>query len=171
MYICWRVFSRLWHASVQNYTQDECCTIPGRRRRRLLQEDRIRYLGGMLTDKQCYVWSCRTWLAVMSTCDILGNQRIQDVIEMLRAERQDESVWNELYQSALNSAKSFDISDSMPRRCGRQPTRVNHPAETPKQYWRISLYYPFLDNLITNLNHVSLNRKTASMHIIYCPVL
>jgi hypothetical protein len=41
--------------------------------------------------------------------------------------------------------------------------RVNHPAETQKQYWRISLHYPFLDNLITNLNHVFLNRKTASM--------
>ena len=41
----------------------------------------------------------------------------------------------------------------MPRRCGRQTTGVNHPAETPKQYWRISLYYPFLDNLIMNRFH------------------
>ena len=66
-----------------------------------------------------------------------------------------------MYQSALNIAKSFDIPDSMPMRGGRQTTRTNHPAETPKQYWRISLYYPFLDSLITNLKHVSLNRKTA----------
>jgi hypothetical protein len=29
----------------------------------------------------------------------------------------------------------------MPRWDGRQTTRVNHLAETPKQYWRISLYY------------------------------
>jgi hypothetical protein len=29
--------------------------------------------------------------------------------------------------------------------------RVNHSAEAPKQYWRISLYYPFLDHLITEL--------------------
>ena len=62
-----------------------------------------------------------------------------------------------MYQSALNLAKSFDISDSMPRRGGRQTTIANHPAEAPKQHWRISLYYPFLDNLITNLKHVSLN--------------
>ena len=48
-------------------------------------------------------------------------------------------------------AKSFDISESIPRRCGRQTTRANHPAETPKQYCRISLYYPFLDYLITEL--------------------
>ena len=29
-----------------------------------------------------------------------------------------------MYQSALNLAKSFDISDSMPRRGGRQTTRA-----------------------------------------------
>ena len=56
------------------------------------------------------------------------------MIEMLRAERQDESVYDELYQSALNLAKSFDTSDGMHRRGGRQTTRANHPTETPKQY-------------------------------------
>jgi hypothetical protein len=38
------------------------------------------------------------------------------VIGMPRAERQDESVLDELYQYALNLAKSFDISESMPSR-------------------------------------------------------
>jgi hypothetical protein len=51
----------------------------------------------------------------------------------------------------LKLAKSFDISESIPRRCGRQTTRANHPVETPKQYCQISLYYPFLDHLITEL--------------------
>jgi hypothetical protein len=45
----------------------------------------------------------------------------------------------------------IDISESMPRRCGQQTTRANHPTETPKQYWRISLYYPFMNHLITEL--------------------
>ena len=39
----------------------------------------------------------------------------------------------------------------MPWRCGRQTTRANHPTETPNQDWRISLYDPFLDHLITEL--------------------
>ena len=39
----------------------------------------------------------------------------------------------------------------MPRQCGKQTTRVNRPAETPKQYCSISLYYPFLYHLITEL--------------------
>ncbi len=39
----------------------------------------------------------------------------------------------------------------MPRRCGRQTTRANHPADTPKQYWKVSLYYPFIDHIIMEL--------------------
>ena len=67
-------------------------------------------------------------------CDLLEViKESKTVIEMLRAERQDESVRDEWYQSALNLAKSFDISESMPRRCGRQTTRANHPTEMPKQ--------------------------------------
>jgi hypothetical protein len=46
----------------------------------------------------------------------------------------DESVWNELYQSALDLSEPFDIVENMPRRCGRQTTRDNPPADTPKQY-------------------------------------
>ena len=50
-------------------------------------------------------------------CDLLEViKESKTVIEMLRAERQDESVWDELYQSTLNLAKSFDISESMPSR-------------------------------------------------------
>jgi len=59
----------------------------------------------------------------------------------------------------LKLAKSFHISESMFRQCGKQTTRANHPAETPKQYCRISLYYPFLDHLITELESCLLKSK------------
>jgi hypothetical protein len=49
--------------------------------------------------------------------------------------------------------------------CGRQTTRVNHTAKTPKQYWRISLYYPFLDHLITELESSLL---TSESHFHFC---
>ena len=63
-------------------------------------------------------------------CDLL--EATKTVIELLRAERLDESVWDELYQSALDLSEPFDIVENMPRRCGRQTTRANHPANTPK---------------------------------------
>ena len=66
-------------------------------------------------------------------CDLLeATKECKTVIELLRAERLDESVWNELYQSALDLSEPFDIVENMPRRCGRQTTRANHHLYTPK---------------------------------------
>ena len=85
-------------------------------------------------------------------CDLLeATKECKAVIELLRAERLDESVWNELYQSALDLSEPFDIVENMPRRCGRQTTRTNHPADTPKQYLKVSLYYAFIDHMILEL--------------------
>ena len=42
------------------------------------------------------------------------------VVEMLRSERDDDTVWNELYQTPLDIAEPFEIVESVPRRCGRQ---------------------------------------------------
>ena len=85
-------------------------------------------------------------------CDLLeATKECKTVIELLRAERLDESVWDELYQSALDLSEPFDIGENMPRRCGRQTTRANHPADTPKQYWKVSLYYAFIDHMIMEL--------------------
>ena len=81
-------------------------------------------------------------------CDLLeATKECKTVIELLRAERLDESVWDELYQSALYLSEPFNIVENMPRRCGRQTTRANHPADTPKQYWKVSLYYAFIDHM------------------------
>ena len=78
-------------------------------------------------------------------CDLLeATKEGKTVIELLRAERLDESVWDVWYQSALDLSEPFDIVENMPRRCGRQTTRANHPADTPKQYWKVSLYYAFM---------------------------
>ena len=71
---------------------------------------------------------------------------------MLRSEQNDDNVWNELYQTTLDIAELFGIVENVPRWCGRQTSRANHPAKTPKDYWRISLYYPFLDHMITELD-------------------
>jgi hypothetical protein len=34
---------------------------------------------------------------------------------------------------------------------GRQINRAGHPADNPSQFWQRSMYYPFLDNYITEL--------------------
>ena len=36
----------------------------------------------------------------------------------------------------------------IPRRCGKQSQHNNAPADTPKQYYKIAVYIPFLDSLL-----------------------
>ena len=65
-------------------------------------------------------------------CDLLEDvKECKTVVEMLRSERDVDTVWNELYQTALDIAEPFE---SVPRRCGRQTTRANHLADTHKHY-------------------------------------
>ena len=77
-----------------------------------------------------------------------------------------------MYQSALNVAKSFDISDSMPRQGGRQATRANHPAEMPKtvlvNFFVLSIFGQFDYELVTRL-YKSENRFHAQ-HLLPCAV-
>ena len=54
----------------------------------------------------------------MAFCENSITKECKIVIELLRAERFDESVWDELYQSALDLSEPFDIVENMPRRCG-----------------------------------------------------
>ena len=89
---------------------------------------------------------------------------LQDTeFDLLEVIKESKSLWLKCWKlndrtnrfgTSTNSLHlTFDISESMPRRCGRQTIRANHPTETPKQDWRITLlmYDPFLDHLITEL--------------------
>ncbi|CAI6352712.1 unnamed protein product [Macrosiphum euphorbiae] len=41
----------------------------------------------------------------------------------------------------------------MPRTCGRQTNRVNVNAKDPEEYYKISIFIQFLDNLINQLHY------------------
>ena len=65
-----------------------------------------------------------------------------------------------MYQSALELSDPFDIVENMPRRCGWQTTGANHPATTPKQYWKVSLFFAFIDHMIRQLESLQVIRKS-----------
>lgn len=51
-------------------------------------------------------------------CDLLeAVNEFRVVVEILRQEREDDSVWDELYQVALDLAAPLQVDESMPRRC------------------------------------------------------
>ena len=85
-------------------------------------------------------------------CDLVEAVReCKLVIDQLSAERIDETVWDSLFDLAVTIAGKLEIVPSMPRKVGRQANRANCPADTPSQYWKRALYYPFLDHFISEL--------------------
>ena len=70
------------------------------------------------------------------------------VVKQLRDERNDPAVWQALYDNAVEIAEEFEIQSCVPRRTGRQIVRANHPLTVPLEYWKVSLYYVFLDHLL-----------------------
>jgi hypothetical protein len=75
----------------------------------------------------------------------------ETVISSLRKIRQDDNVWQELYQDITKLAEKQNVLPSKPRTAGRQQHRDNVPADTPEEYWRRSIYYPLLDHITNEL--------------------
>lgn len=69
----------------------------------------------------------------------------------MRDERNDPAVWDALYGKAVEMADEFDLIPCTPRRAGRQIHRANHPVQEPQEYWKVSLFYVFLDHLVQEL--------------------
>ncbi|CAC5395408.1 unnamed protein product [Mytilus coruscus] len=73
------------------------------------------------------------------------------VISKLERMRQDDTIWESLFEEAKNISGEHDIEPSCSRRVGRQQNRANVPADSASDYWRRVLYYVFLDHLINEL--------------------
>ena len=81
------------------------------------------------------------------------------VINIMRAERGDPSVWKEVYERGRQIAAEFEIEPNMPRTTGRQQHRVNVPATNPESNWQGAVYLPLIDHLIQEMNDKFLSRE------------
>jgi len=70
----------------------------------------------------------------------------------LQAWRQSaEEDFSELFNDVENLAGEIGATVQMPRTTKRQTKRDNVPAATPEEYFRRSIYVPFLDNFLAQL--------------------
>ena len=81
------------------------------------------------------------------------------VINVMKVERDDPSVWKELYERGKQLAADVDIEPRIPRTAGRQQHRVNIPAETPEMYWQRAVYFPLVDHLVQELTDRLLSQE------------
>ena len=72
---------------------------------------------------------------------------------------------------------------AIPRKTGRQTLRANHPSSTPEQYYYRSLYLPYVDHLVAEmdrrfasspqlvqgrLNYLAFGQKQVKLKIVSC---
>ncbi|XP_052792424.1 52 kDa repressor of the inhibitor of the protein kinase-like [Mya arenaria] len=91
-------------------------------------------------------------------CDLLeAAEEARVVITMMENERNDDMLWDHLYDKAVSLADDIGVEATVPRCHGRQANRPNAPAQTPSQFWRVNMYLPFVDHLIVELTNRLLN--------------
>ena len=114
-------------------------------------------------------------------CDLvqaISESRV--VVKQLHDERNDPFVWQALYDNAVEIAEEFEINPYVPRRTGRQIHRASHPFAVPLEYWKVSLYYVFLDHLLQEIETRILQSESqfvaeyiipAKLHGLTCTTL
>jgi hypothetical protein len=77
---------------------------------------------------------------------------MKTITRLLNLKSIDDQARSSLYANTqLRAHRCAEKKIKSKTKYGRQTTRANHPADTPKQYWKVSLYYAFIDHMIMEL--------------------
>lgn len=70
-----------------------------------------------------------------------------------------ENSFKKIYTAAHDLAAQFQVEITMPRVIGRQVHRMNIQAKSTEEYYRISIFNPYMDSHITELEQRFVNHK------------
>lgn len=76
---------------------------------------------------------------------------VKHVIDTLRDYRNSSSSYSKIYDEASEVATKHCIETTMPRIAKTQQHRSNIPALNPKEYYKLNLFFPFMDFIISEL--------------------
>lgn len=84
-------------------------------------------------------------------CNALAN--VTQVKNALQSIRNDaDNSFKEIMETVSKLASIVNIDIKMPRICNRQTKRVNVSSNSPEEYFKVTIYIPFLDSLISQLH-------------------
>lgn len=81
-----------------------------------------------------------------------ASEFLSDVLFVLEDKRQNaETGFHELFEQATEIAKSVNSELKVPRTTSRQVNRANAATSDVKSYFRVNLYIPILDSIVTDM--------------------
>lgn len=92
---------------------------------------------------------------------------VELVKETVKFTRSNEKDYDIIFTKAEKMAKLADITIEIPRRCGRQTQRSNIPADDAKEYYRRTVFIPFLDSTIQQMDMRFNTLSKAALRGIY----
>ncbi|KAJ8674901.1 hypothetical protein QAD02_010687 [Eretmocerus hayati] len=90
----------------------------------------------------------------LALCDsqFLVKSLIKDITTVLERKRERcDTEFQTLYEEICEIANQIDVDLRIPRTCGHQNYRDNHPAPDPDSYFKRSIYIPLIDHVLQDL--------------------
>ncbi|KAL5246227.1 hypothetical protein ACI65C_013635 [Semiaphis heraclei] len=82
----------------------------------------------------------------------LATRLADETLEEMKCFRNNaENSFKKIYTAAHDLAAQFQVEITMPRVIGRQVHRMNIQAKSTEEYYRISIFNPYMDSYITEL--------------------
>lgn len=104
--------------------------------------------------------------------DILkANEHVQAILSVIRLHRTNAcNYFSEIFSEVDTVAKKLNLELRVPRTCGRQKYRSNFDDKTVEDYFRHSIFIPYLDSLISSLEcRFSSENKMHFNLFLLCP--
>lgn len=79
--------------------------------------------------------------------------------ELMNIRENAEIVFSDLFKNLIKRSNEMDIEIKIPRLAKRQKHRNNFSTENPEDYFRVSVFIPFIDSIIQQLNDRFNNHK------------
>lgn len=83
---------------------------------------------------------------------------VVNIIKQLRLN--DESEFKIIFNNVKSKCDALNIEISIPRTANKQKNRCNIQVDFPEDYYRISLFIPFIDHFLNQLNDRFLNHRS-----------
>ncbi|XP_050064151.1 52 kDa repressor of the inhibitor of the protein kinase-like [Aphis gossypii] len=88
---------------------------------------------------------------------VILNENVIDVLNKMRSNSDDE--FNIIFEESHTTLDELGCDVSIPRCIKKQNNRNNVPSTSPQEYYKRSVFIPFLDHMTTHLSERFLNHK------------
>ncbi|XP_077288504.1 uncharacterized protein LOC143912920 [Arctopsyche grandis] len=92
--------------------------------------------------------------------------QVQNLLSVVKLHRGDsDNYFRDIFEKTVQLARKVDIELIIPRQCGRQKHRSNPGTISVEEYFRQTVYIPYLDSLINSMESRFCEANSAQFNL------